>query len=133
MADYCFASEEGRYALFAEAAMRGFVAAIRDFPHLKDCKEGTVEAWAECDVLRPSVCCVPSDAQEVYRRLVSSAWLSYYLARDRLMTSRESVVMASCLKGRLIEEAWAIARPAFEDPVIQTELGEEYARFVALT
>ncbi len=72
MANSCFASSEGRYVLFTEACVRGWLAAIRDFPRLKNREEGTAQTPQECDAMRLEVCCVPAE-NVAYQQLVSTA------------------------------------------------------------
>jgi hypothetical protein len=67
VANYCFAESEGRYALFAEAVVRGWVASVGDFPRCRDREECTAPALLECDALLSEVCCITDP--DAYRQL----------------------------------------------------------------
>ncbi len=57
MANYCFVEASGKRALFAEACTRGWLAAVLDFPRLKNREECTAAAQIVPDELRPPIAC----------------------------------------------------------------------------
>jgi len=130
MANYCFAEPEGRRALFAEACVRGWVAAVRDFPQRKSREECTAQALLECDTLRLEVCCITSE--DAYQQLVSSAWVSTYLSLGDL-TERETVPYAVELKGKSVDEALAIVRPNLSSNEGRAMIDKIYAQFLEAT
>src|SRR5487761_1291183 len=111
LALYCFASDEERRALFTEAAMRGFVAAVRDWPRrLKESDVQRTMATAAAAVLRADVCCIQNEA--VYVSLLYNAWLIGYSCTE-YATERETAYCASIIKAGSVEEAWAVIRPLY--------------------
>lgn len=109
MSNYCFASVEEQQMLFAEAALRGWVAAVQDWPHLKSREECAVPASAECDVLKAEVCCITDE--RAYQQFVSSAWIGFYVAFADA-SERQAVQFAAGLKSRPADEALKIMRYA---------------------
>ena len=132
MANYCFAGSEGRYALFTEACVRGWLAAILDFPRLKNREESAAQALGECAALKSEVCCIPTE--EAYQQLVSAAYVGVYQSLGR-MSERELVryiIAVSVLKSSSRDEALTILRPAFSTSQGQAEIDKAYAQFMEL-
>lgn len=125
---FCFA-EQPR-ALFVEACARGYVAAARDYPHLKNLEESVQAAHALPNELRPQVCCIPVE-EYAYWHLIVHAWVNGYWA---LCTSQESQIaqMVLALKPIPEDEAQALARFAVRQEDV-TEVAEAYTRYATRT
>ena len=131
MAQFCFATEEGRRALFFEAALRGWVAALYDFPRYKSSKDCTTLAQQAGEALRQEVCCATGDNEAACQRLIGSAWVSFYTAVGQA-SERELTVWLSDVKRVSVEEALAFARQSLpENSEVQTYFKDVYAQYVA--
>jgi hypothetical protein len=127
MAKFCFS--ERKRELFGEAFVRGWVAAIQDFPHLKNSEESTAQSMAECDALKSEVCCITDE--NAYRTLVSSAWVNTYKALSPV-SERLIVLMVSVLRAMPNDEALAFVRSDFVSDVRQqAEIDRAYAQFLS--
>ena len=130
MANYCFASAEGRHDLFTEASLRGWVAAVRDFPRLKPHEESIAMAILEGDALRLEVCCISTE--DAYRQLINTAWVNFYKP-SKPASERQMVVMASSLKDMPIAEALALMRRSLSSEEVRAIIDDTYAQFLAAT
>ena len=89
MANYCFS--EGKQALWNEAHVRGWLAALLDFPQDKSHEESTIAvAQGVPDELRSDVCCIGDD-ELGYRQLVVAAWRIGYAAVVKDLSERKKV------------------------------------------
>jgi len=93
MSMYCFT--ERPFELWKESSIRGWLAAVLDFPHTRTTlDEYEYTALLAAADLRPDVCCVTSDF--LYSQLVVSAWVSAYrgseLATERLIASSKAAL-----------------------------------------
>jgi len=131
VANYCFVEASGKRALFAEACTRGWLAAVLDFPRLKNREECTAAAQIVPDELRAEVCCIGGD-DSAYRLLVTSAWIGFYMALPR-ETERQNVIMASVLKAMSTDEALARLRRAFLEEEAQAEIDSAYKQYLDQT
>ena len=127
MATYCFS--EGKREIFREMCLRGWLAAICDFPHFKSHEQNEATALQAGEMVRPEVCCIPVEDDFPYRQLVSSAWSSAYVALGRDVSKREIVLMASVLKPMSSNEALAFLRHAFNESGWSV-IDEAYERFL---
>lgn len=128
MSTYCFASSDEQYTLFAEACMRGWLAAVCDFSHIKPREECVSPAMACSELLSGDVCCITDEA--AYQSLVVSAWVASYQAVNQV-SEREVVLMKSVLKAMHTDEALAFLRPHFATGVCREEVESTYARYQA--
>ncbi len=128
MASYCFL--EGRYALFTEACVRGWLAAIRDFPRWKGREEAIVQAQQESETVKTEVCCIQDP--EAYYLLFKSAWVSTYTSLEQAR-ERDIVVMALKLKQLPHEEAQTVLRRGFALERVQTVVKNAWKQFVEQT
>ena len=122
MATYCF--QDAR-ELFTEAALRGFLEAVADFPHKKSEREQEAAERAVSDELRGEVCCIDDEAR--YQRLVERAWAGAYRATQET-TERELAQLKMVLKCLGMEDSKALVRAHF----VEATVNEAYAQFVAL-
>lgn len=130
MSNYCFAEAEERRALFTEAMVRGWVAALCDFPRQRNREECSVPADLACDVLRSEVCCIPNG--DDYQRLISSAWVAAYVAvRDA--PEREIAQMVYAIKVTSIENVLSTVRHSFASAGGQAEIEKAWAQYVEAT
>ena len=125
MAPYCFTRQRD---LFAEAAARGWLRAILDFPRMLAAHE-EVEMVAQIapDELREETCCIEDDYG--YRLLVISAWASGYRALTQ-QTERDIAIMVSVLKPLPTDEALVRLHHGFDDQ--STAVDDAYAQFQEL-
>lgn len=127
MATYCM--EDGRqYTLFAECAMRGWLAAVLDFPRFKSRDECALPANQCAAVLRGDVCCITDDV--AYQTLVVSAWMDSYVA-VRQASEKEIVVMASVLKSLPPDEALDVLRQGIKAVECRAGIDAFYSRYLA--
>lgn len=127
MATYCFS--ERQRELFREACLRGWLAAVIDFPRFKNDVEREAAALAASDALCSEVCCIPDDF--AYRRLAASAWCCAYLALGRDSTERDIAIQVSKLKPMSSNEALAYLRLCFSEVGGWAAIDAAYARFQA--
>lgn len=116
---------EGQYTLFGECAIRGWLAAILDFPHFKtrnECLSLSKQMMREMNV-----CCI-SDTY-MYEALVTAAYVNAYAAVKQV-SQRESVVMASILKPLPQEDALRLLRVGILRDA-KEEIDKFYARYQA--
>lgn len=123
---YCF-TERPR-ELFTEAAARGWLAAIRDFPRLKTWEECEAAAQRVPDDLRPDVCCIGAGDEYSYRLLVVTAWVNSYRSFGQV-GERPIALMVATIKALPEGEALALVRAGFAGEDAQAALDEGYARF----
>lgn len=124
MATFCFA--ERPRDLFVEGVARGFLSAIRDFPHYKGHDEAQAALQRVLDDLRPEVCCIPVD-EYPYFHLIVSAWENGYRGCLRC-TERQMVMWVSLFADVPDDEATGQLAAGFAR---DEEIEEAYARFQA--
>lgn len=130
MSKFCFEVEDERRALFTEACLRGWVAAIQDFPRFKTIEEHDSAAVPTCDVLFLETCHVTDKI--AFQSLVISAWKSVYLAASHV-PENTLVQYASVIKHKPLDEALAILRPGFLSDEMRPEIGNAYAQYQEAT
>lgn len=108
--------------------MRGWLAALYDFPRLKSRDECVSPASRYAATLRSDVCCITNDV--VYQSLVVSAWVASYQALEQV-SEREIVLMVLSLKALPLDEALVFLRPHFVTGGCRDEVEGAYAQFQA--
>ncbi len=124
---YCFASAEGKFALFVEAFARGWLAALLDFPRLGS-PDGA-QAEIEALVLLPQVCCIPTE--EAYEAWYARAWSVGYSDASTLSEHEITMVLVALpLKSRPIDDALAFIKETFATEG-RAALNDLYARMTS--
>jgi len=121
MTTFCFAERPGE--LFEACALRGRLAGMRDWPHLKEQEALAIEASRVPDELRHEVCCIGED-EVGYRLLVLSAWSTFYLAVNKALP-RDLATQKLLLRDVPDDEALRI----LVDEDVSTFIGRTYVQY----
>ncbi len=128
MATYCF--KKRKKDLFFEAAMRGMLAAVLDFPRClksrKDCFEASHQVP---DAMRADVCCIAAD-NDAYRHLVRAGWSFAYLAIATELKARDVVPLAMVLKSKSQTSALAFLRQTYGEGEPRIHFDQAYEQYV---
>jgi len=130
MARYCFL--ERQQEVFIEACVRGWLAAVLDFPHAKASEEACNQAAQSIpDAMRAEVCCIPENDYP-YRHLIVSGWVATYVAVGRDLTEREIVYQKGALARASTLESRAVLRRGMAESKAITEVWSQYQAEVTL-
>jgi hypothetical protein len=108
--------------------LRGWLAAILDFPRLKSHVGSVVAAQVVSGELRQQVCCIPPDDRP-YHHLIETAWVIAYEAFGRDLSEREEVRYVLEFKSMPLDEALALLRPRMLEGDARSAVDEAYARY----
>ena len=127
MATFCFLTDQK--ALLAEAGVRGWHAAILDYPQQKSEEEMKKAALLLPDELRSEVCHIPEN-DHVYGVLVVSTWAAFYMAMPQVVGERLMAHLIVKVKPMAASDARAFLHRIFsEDARAREVLDDLYTRY----